>query len=139
MVHIWFKRLLIALASVSTAFMFLILGMLFIPEETIFFEFLTFLLGAMIFSLPFLLLGILATGLEILIKSNQKKKKKYNLMYEIGSDDVQLQYIMRKLSPEERTYLDERLAEREMGIRDDGEMVSIDELLSEFEEKSKRN
>lgn len=139
MARIWFKRLLIAVGTVSTATVFLLITiLLFVQDNTVLFDILTFFLGSLVCSLPFLLLGILATGLELLLKSTQKKKKIAEPSYTIN-DDMRLQDIMSKLFPQERAFLESRLAKREFGLGDDGEMLSVDDLLSEFEEKSKRD
>ena len=51
--------------------------------------------------------------------------------------DARLERIMEKLSPQERAYLERRLADQEVGLGDDGERVSMHDLLDEFDEKSK--
>jgi hypothetical protein len=46
--------------------------------------------------------------------------------------------IMQRLSPDERDYLQQALDERLIGIGEDGELLSVDDLLDDAEPKAKR-
>jgi Zn-dependent protease with chaperone function len=50
--------------------------------------------------------------------------------------ETRLARIMQRLSPDEREYLQQELDERLAGIGDDGELLSLDELLDKQESKA---
>lgn len=87
----------------------------------------------------------LATLIEFLSGGDKQKpndagrKQKHKHEYEPFpfDDDVELDDIMAQLSPEQRTFLQEKLRNNSMGVGDDGELVSITELLSDYNEKGK--
>lgn len=88
---------------------------------------------------PFALVGIIAIRINSFMQNKQTgKKKKRDFMGDAHYNDIGMQDIMSKLSPQERAYLERQLADREVGFGDDGEIVSMEDLLSDFEEKSKR-
>jgi hypothetical protein len=93
------------------------------------------LIAAVMCTLPFLVLTSIVTGIGSLMQRNHEGKQKRGLMPYMDYDDAHLERIMNRLSPQDRTYLERRLADREVGLSDDGEIVS----LGEFEEKSKRD
>jgi phage FluMu protein gp41 len=53
-------------------------------------------------------------------------------------DSQRMRRIMAQLTPPDRDYLRERLAAQRLGLSDDGEMVSLDEVLSEYEDTSRQ-
>ena len=49
-------------------------------------------------------------------------------------DDSHLEEIMQRLSPEQQVYLENRLRNSRLGISsDDGELMSLNDLLDEFD------
>ncbi len=52
-------------------------------------------------------------------------------------DEFEIDEIMAQLSPEQQKFLQKKLRNNSLGIGDDGELVSINELLSDYDEKEK--
>ena len=96
------------------------------------------LVAAVMCTSPFLILTSLITGIGSYLQRNKEKKKKHDFIYG-DFDDERIERIMSQLSPQDQAYLEQRLADREVGFGDDGEIVSMEDLLSEFEQKSKRD
>lgn len=64
-----------------------------------------------------------------------KAKRKYDTSLYDLSENERLDRIMARLSLEERDYLEELLVAREMGLTDDGELTSLDDVLEQFERR----
>jgi hypothetical protein len=67
-----------------------------------------------------------------------KRKRKRRLTLDDLDDSQRMRRIMAQLTPPDRDYLRERLAAQRLGLSDDGEMVSLDEVLSEYEDTSRQ-
>lgn len=111
-------------------FFAMILGAGF-PDGTFLNNMGTGLLAAVMCSLPFVLLTTLITGIGTLVerRSGSSSKRKNDLLADFEQNPRRLQYIMKQLSPDDRAYLQEHLANRRLGVSNDGELVSLDDLL----------
>ena len=93
-------------------------------------------------SSPLVILFSLISGIRLLIEkftgNSQKKKRVYDDFTYDDEVDANLDDIMARLSPEQQVYLEERLESQRLGVGDDGELMSINELLDSYEEKEKR-
>jgi hypothetical protein len=99
------------------------------------------LVAALILTSPFLALTSLITGIGSYRQGKQDSKQKRDFMPydDYGMQDARLERIMKQISPQDRAYLERRLADQEVGLGNDGEIISMDDLLNEYEEKSKRD
>lgn len=97
------------------------------------------LLAAIMITSPFLVLTSLVTGIASYMRRNQGEKQKLDFMPYEDSDYSRLERIMNQLSPQDRAFLERKLADKEVGLSDDGEIVSMNDLLDKNEEKSKRD
>jgi hypothetical protein len=68
-------------------------------------------------------------------RAEDKAKRKYNTSLYDLSENERLDRIMARLSLEEREYLEDLLVAREMGLTDDGELTSLDDVLEQFERR----
>lgn len=103
-------------------------------------------LGGVVFMLcssPLVILVAIVSGIATAISSfsgsgQEKKKRKFT---DLGfDDDSRMDEIMRRLTPEQQVYLDNKLRNSRLGINsDDGELVSLDSLLNDFDKKEKRD
>lgn len=92
-------------------------------------------------SSPLVMLIAVVSGIRSLINRVQgagKKKKKKNdfadFSFADSNSDMQLEDIMRELSPQQQAYLERRLHSSRLGVGNDGELVSINDLLNEYDE-----
>ena len=121
-----FKGLLIAITAVSaTAF----ISFWEMAATLEFYGLAPWVFGISLCTIPFIMLGILITGIYLLIYPNSERKQKR------GFENARLDQV----SPQERAYLEQRLTDREVGLSDDGEIVSMNDLLDEFEQKTNQD
>jgi hypothetical protein len=138
----WFRRLLVGVGVFSTYTVLLFLAAMFLGGSGIYRT--TLIVIGMVpifFILPLLVLGIIVTGIGTLLQGKQDSKQKRDFMPydDYGMQDARLERIMKQISPQDRAYLERRLADQEVGLGNDGEIISMDDLLNEYEEKSKRD
>lgn len=125
--HKWFSRLLITLGIVGTSTVFLLFSMLFfLPQETAIYEFFRIVLRGLIWSLPLLILAAIFTGFTSYMEIQKEKKQKSDFIPYNDFEDVQFESMMNQLSAQE-----DRLAEGKADLDNEGEVVSLEELLSE--------
>ncbi len=93
----------------------------------------------MLCSSPLVFLVALVSGIATLVerlKGKQKRKRVYeNFDF---NEDIELDDIMARLTPDQQNYLQEQLRSNRLGLGNDGELMSMNELLNNFEEKEKR-
>lgn len=76
------------------------------------------------------------TGIGSLVENFSGQGKRKRDYTDFGfNDDYRMQEIMSHLSPEEQDYLQERLHNSRLGISDDGEITSLDDLFQEDEKR----
>lgn len=112
-----------------------------VGESSEFYDIFIGLVAALMLTAPFLALTSLITGIGSWMQNRQDSKEKRDFMPydDYGMQDARLERIMKQISPQDRAYLERRLADREVGLSDDGEIVSMSDLLDEFEQKSKND
>ncbi|GAB5493345.1 MAG: hypothetical protein Phog2KO_35600 [Phototrophicaceae bacterium] len=100
------------------------------------------LLVTLICSSPLVILFSIISGVRLLIDkftgNSQKKKRVYEDFAYDDEADANLDDIMAQLSPQQQAYLEERLQSQRLGVGDDGELMSINDLLDNYEEKEKQ-
>lgn len=81
---------------------------------------------------PLPIIIAIVTGIGTLIESTtgSGKQKRKNMGSGIH-DDYQLQQIMNSLTPEQQIYLEERLRNSRLGVGNDGEIISMDDLFDD--------
>lgn len=88
---------------------------------------------------PLVILTTIISGIGTLInrlRGVEKQKRGYdNFAFD---EDMELDDIMAQLSPQQQDYLQERLRNNRLGIGNDGELMSMNDLLNSYEEKEKR-
>lgn len=88
---------------------------------------------------PLVILTTIISGIGTLInrlKGVEKQKRGYdNFAFD---EDMELDDIMAQLSPQQQDYLQERLRNNRLGVGNDGELMSMNDLLNSYEEKEKR-
>ena len=98
------------------------------------------ILAALIFSSPIVMLVAIISGIGTLVNrghSDEKRKREFTDFS--FHDDSQLEEIMLRLSPEQQIYLDNKLRNNRLGVNtDDGELMSLDELMDDFDSIEKR-
>lgn len=72
-----------------------------------------------LFIIPIAALMCAASGLPLILRRKSTSK---------DGSETRMERIMHRLAPDERDYLQERLDERIVGLGDDGELMSLDEL-----------
>jgi hypothetical protein len=93
---------------------------------------------------PFIGVSLLVSGIGSIMEtvnrnqSSEKRKRKNRLPLEDMDDDHRIRRIMAQLTPPDRDYLHERLADRQLGLSDDGEMVSLDDILADYDDSSQQ-
>lgn len=100
-------------------------------------------LGSLVFmfcSSPLVILLAIVSGIATLVnrgKGDEKQKREFT---DFGfDDDSRLEEIMQRLSPEQQDYLENRLRNSRLGVSsDDGELMSLNDLLDDFDSKEKR-
>lgn len=110
-----------------------------VGEESAYYDVGIGLVAALMLTSPFLALTSLITGIGSYMRRDDEKRKKNEFMYGGDFDDARLERIMNQLSPQDQAYLERRLADREVGLSDDGEIVSMNDLLDEFEQKTSQD
>ncbi len=100
-------------------------------------------LGAVVFmmcSSPLVMLVAIVSGIATLVNQGQGKAKRKREFTDFGFDnDQRLEDIMQRLSPEQQIYLENKLRNNRLGVNtDDGELMSLDDLLDDFDSKEKR-
>ena len=88
---------------------------------------------------PLVMLVTIVSGVGTLInwfRGNEKRKRGYE--HFALDEDIELDDIMAQLSPEQQAYLQDRLRNKRLGVGNDGELMSMNELLSQYDEKDKR-
>ncbi|MDQ7028169.1 MAG: hypothetical protein Q9P44_21710, partial [Anaerolineae bacterium] len=95
------------------------------------------LAAAVVCSSPIVMLTALITGIGTLVERNSgsstkyKNKRKNDFLADFDQNPRRLQHIMSQLSPDDRAYLQEELANRRLGVSNDGELISLDDLLDD--------
>lgn len=88
---------------------------------------------------PMVVLIAIISGIGTAInyfRGNAKQKRGYDDL--AFDEDIELDDIMAQLSPEQQAYLQERLRNARLGVGNDGELMSMNDLLNSYEEKEKR-
>lgn len=136
----WFRRALrMGGVYFVTFFISIFLGAGF-PDGSFFSGVGVGLVAALFCTTPFLLLFMMVTGIGTLIERNsspEKRKRDWSADF-YSSDDQRLRQILSRLSADDRAFLEAKLAERSLGLHDDGEIVSLDDLLDEDSRKRYR-
>jgi hypothetical protein len=65
----------------------------------------------------------------------QAEKHKNDASLNFDADPLRLQSIMHQLSPADQTYLKQYLTARKLGVSDDGELMSLNDLLAEDDDQ----
>ena len=73
------------------------------------------------------------------IASRTVDKDKMPYVNNIVSEDERLDNILNKLSDEEQDYIEGLIASKRMGIADDGELTSLDDLLDDEDDYPRMN
>lgn len=139
-----FTRSLLFLGGMFVTLTILFFTMIILGEESIIGQ---LLLNSSVFLLcasPLVMLVTVFSGLGLLWQSatntQKKKKSEYSDLSDFSFDsDDEMDAIMARLTPEQQDFLQEKLAKRELGLGADGEIVSMNDLLDEFESKKKRS
>lgn len=86
------------------------------------------------------MLTIIVSGIGTLISRGQGDEKRKREFTDFGfDDDSRLEEIMQRLSPEQQVYLENRLRNSRLGVNsDDGELMSLNDLLDDFDSKENR-
>ena len=72
------------------------------------------------------------TGIGTLVESTTGSGKQKRKNIDIGiHDDARLRQIMQRLTPEQQIYLEERLRNNRLGVGNDGEIISMDDLFED--------
>lgn len=100
-------------------------------------------LGGVVFmfcSSPLVILVAIVSGISTLMNRNQDKEKRKHDFTDFGFDeDYRMEEIMQRLSSEQQVYLENRLRNSRLGVNsDDGELMSLNDLLDDFDSKEKR-
>ena len=104
------------------------------PDESFLRNFGTGLMAAVMCSSPLVLVTALITGIGTWFERNTAEsfeKRKNELGVSFEPYPARLSRIMSQLSPDDRAYLEEQLANRRLGVSGDGELMSLDELLDD--------
>ncbi|MGB7341390.1 MAG: hypothetical protein WBC91_21015 [Phototrophicaceae bacterium] len=134
-----FKGSLITLGT-----MFLTIAILFgvlvaTPEDTLFYNMLTGIMVAGICSSPLVMLVTIVSGIATLadrLQNGSKTKRKNDDFYtNFNESDMDIDDIMRRLTPEQQAYLQQRLHNNRLGVGSDGELVSMNDLLNDFDQE----
>ena len=128
-----FKGSMYTLLGFFVLFFFaMILGAGF-PDGTFLNNLGTGVMAATMCSTPILLLVAFVTGIGTLFERNtgSGSKLKNDFGMALEPYPARLARIMNQLSPDDRTYLQEQLANRRLGVSSDGELMSLDELLDD--------
>ena len=132
-----FRASMYAFLGLLVLFFFsVILGAGF-PEESFISNFGYGIVVAIVFTMPFLFLTALVTGVGSLFQRNtyDSEKMKNDFLTNFDGNPERLQDIMNQLSPSDRAYLQQELNTRRLGVSNDGEMMSLDELLEADQEE----
>lgn len=93
----------------------------------------------MLCSSPLVFLVALVTGIATLVERLQGKQKRKRSYENFAFDeDIELDDIMARLTPDQQAYLQEQLRSNRLGLGNDGELMSMNDLLDSYEEKEKR-
>ncbi|MEM9952296.1 MAG: hypothetical protein AAF846_11875 [Chloroflexota bacterium] len=99
---------------------------------------------ALMCSSPVVMLVAIISGVGSLINRTQgnqgksKRKREFDT-FTYNNNDAVLEDIMEQLSPEQQAYLERRLQNSSMGVGNDGELISIDDLLSDYDQEQREN
>ncbi|MDQ7035386.1 MAG: hypothetical protein Q9P01_11280 [Anaerolineae bacterium] len=87
------------------------------------------LAAAVVCSSPIVMLTALITGIGTLVERNSgsSSKRKNDFLADFDQNPRRLQHIMSQLSPDDRAYLQEELANRRLGVSNDGELILLDD------------
>ena len=99
------------------------------------------LLGAVVCTTPLVGLTALVAGVGNWRerRAGASAKRKNDFIAEFEENPARLQDILRRLSPEDRAYLQQHLAASKLGVSDDGELMSLDELIARDNEEESHN
>lgn len=108
----------------------------FTTEGSVLYENLSTLAGLIIFAIGGSFALTALTGF-VLARTGQgeQKKKKHGEAVEMLDEDARLDHIMNQLSLEERDYLERLLEAKRLGVADDGELTSLDDLMQKYEKR----
>ncbi len=102
-------------------------------------------LSATLCTSPLVGLSLLVSGIGALVEifndeatGTIKRKRRPTMDMDHLDDSQRMRRIMAQLTPQDRDYLRERLAAQRLGLSDDGELVSLDEVLSDDEASDRR-
>lgn len=123
-----FTSWLVALMGVL-AVVFFILAIPF--DETATSELFINLMAAMICSGFPIAMVMAITGLA----SRNVDKQKREYITDFVDEDERLENIMRKLSTDEKQYIQSLIAAKRMGIADDGELTTLNDLLDDDDKR----
>lgn len=84
---------------------------------------------AVICTSPLVFLTFVVSGIGSLFQRNALPKMKNDMLAMAQDNPERLDDIMQQLSPSDRAYLQRMLDTKRLGISDDGELMSLDELL----------
>lgn len=96
---------------------------------------------AAICTAPLVALLATITGIGTLIErftnqdSGEKQKREFSGNFQ--ADSPELQRILNRLSASDREYLEDYLAARRLGLADDGEMMSLEDLIHDADDDIK--
>jgi hypothetical protein len=116
-------------------FISIFLGVSF--QESVIADMASGLAAAILCTTPHVLLFMLITGIGTLRENrNEPEKRKRDMASEFyTSDEERLQRILNRLSADDREFLEAQLAGRNLGLHDDGEIVSLTDLLDDQESR----
>lgn len=124
--------------------MFLTISILFgvlvaTPENTALYNTLTAIMVAGICSSPLVMLVAVVSGIATLVdrfQNGSKSKRKNDELYtHFTESDIELDDIMRRLTPDQQDYLQQRLRNNRLGVGSDGELVSMNDVLRDFNQE----
>ena len=130
----WFKIFAYTLLGfIPLLFIALFLGVGF-PESSMLANIGDGLGVAVICTLPLIAILATITGIGALIErylaGNFSEKQKRDVIMNVQVDSPDLQRILNRLSDSDREVLENYLTVHQLGLTDDGEMMSLDELLN---------
>ena len=126
----WSRNTLLAFIPM---FFFGILFAVTFGEGTLLGSFGTALIGAVFCTAPFVGLTALISGIGNLVEQRTRPHGKFknDFLADVEQHPARLQQILNQLSPKDRAYLQQQLASRKLGVTDDGELMSLDELIAQ--------
>lgn len=135
-----FKSSLMSLGAMVLLSAFLFAMIVVIPESILLYD---IALGGVVFmmcSSPLVILIAIVSGIATAISSFSGQEKKKRDFTDFGlDDDSRMDEIMSRLTAEQQIYLENKLRNSRLGISSDGELMSMDDLLDDFDSKEKRD